>query len=155
MITWPPLSLPAIEPLSAAQSRRASYRRKADAAKFRLHLQRHGSLAARRDIAMAHVRPFAGRRDLAQPVANVLLRQQPVQRQQRLGAQIVRAAAQFQQARIAARQLTSNSESGSRRPARTRPHPPADKRPPIAGVDDAQAAADLLELGARAVRRAW
>ncbi len=75
----------------------------------------HGSFTVARASCDAHVRPLAGGRDVAQPIAQVLLRHEPGERQQRLGAQIARLRVQFQHARVVRRassRRTPNPDRG-------------------------------------------
>jgi hypothetical protein len=98
-----------------------------------------------------HIQPLAGGGDIAQAVAKVLLRHQSHERQQRVRAQITGSRAKLEHARIVA--APARIEFGIRI-AMSRGEgvqPPAGKGPAIARVGRGQYAADLRELGGRAV----
>ena len=100
---------------------------------------RDRSTVAARELNV-HIHPFARGRKIAQPIAKLLLRHQPGERQQRLGAQVARLRAGVPAGPTRrARQLTSNSESGSRCARGERAHAPAEQRPSIGRVRQGQA----------------
>ena len=88
----------------------------------------------------AHIHPFAGGRELAQPIPHVLLRHQPDQRQERLGAQIICVRLEFQHAGVVI--PPAHVELGVRiaLAAVLRAHPSAEQRPAIVRMSEGQLA---------------
>ena len=99
----------------------------------------------------AHIHPFAGGRELAQPIPHVLLRHQPDQRQEGLGAQIICVRLELQHAGVVVPPAHVELRVRIALAAVLRAHPSAEQRPAIVRMSEGQLRADLIHPRVRSV----
>ena len=135
----------------AADTRYLAHRSDTHVAESCVDLHAPGIDDGRADEIQFSIQPLAGRRGSQQPVAQILLRHQAGQRQQPLGAQIIRIRVQFEQSCRSCTPVHVELRDGIVMARAQRTNPPTRQTPPIRRVRETDLAAQLIELRMRTV----
>jgi hypothetical protein len=139
--------------VQAAQTGRAADRREAHVAKLGAGVEAPRLARGSARERQAHVGPFPRGGEIAQPLANVLLRHEPQQRQQGLRPQVIRIGAQLQHACLVLAPACLELAVGVGAARGYCVQPPPRERPSIGRVRKRERAAHLIDDGVGALRQ--